>query len=58
MREDVPYIIDSSVTIENGTDTYTAETADDFGFYFSASDRLVHRRYDHSILRKFHIESL
>lgn len=39
MREDVPYIIDSSVTIENGTDTYTAETADDFGFYFSASEK-------------------
>ena len=38
LREDVPYIIDSSVTIENGTDTYIAEIADDFGFYFSASE--------------------
>lgn len=39
MRDDVPYIIESSDTIENSTDTYTAETAEDFGLYFSASEK-------------------
>lgn len=39
MRDDVPYIIESSTTIENGTGIYTAETVEDFGFYFSASEK-------------------
>ncbi len=39
MRDDVPYIIESSDTIENSTNTYTAETAEDFGLYFSASEK-------------------
>lgn len=39
MRENVPYIIESSTTIENGTGIYTAETSEDFGLYFSASEK-------------------
>lgn len=39
MRDEVPYIIESSTTVENGTGIYTAETVEDFGFYFSASEK-------------------
>lgn len=39
MRDDVPYIIESNNVIENGTGMYTAETSEDFGFYFSASEK-------------------
>lgn len=41
MRDDVPYIIESSNMIENSTGMYTAETAEDFGFYFSASKKPI-----------------
>lgn len=39
MRDDVPYIIESSDTIENDTGLYTAKASEDFGFYFSTSKK-------------------
>ena len=39
MRDDVPYIIESNETTARDSVTYTAETEEDFGFYFSASNK-------------------
>jgi len=41
LREDVPYIIESSEATEKSSTIYTAVTSEDFGFYFSASENPI-----------------
>lgn len=41
LSNDVPYIIDSSIVMQRNGLSYTAETADDFSFVVSASDKPI-----------------
>lgn len=41
LSNDVPYIIDSSMVMQRNGLSYTAETADDFSFVVSASDKPI-----------------